>query len=144
MRELSLEITLACNLNCRHCMRDFSNDRSDIPTDLIPRILDEARLLGAQEVVLTGGEPLLHHDLESLIRLISEKSYRFRVVTNGFSRYLFPGNHFYAHHPESVVDERNYLRLAAPSAIEIGDLVADDGCQPSPKERISPVVLNPA
>jgi len=85
-RALGLEITNGCNLQCRHCYVACGpapsdngppaqpDDRSPLPTARWLDLLEEARALGFESLVLTGGEPTLHPDLALLLR----KAHRLR------------------------------------------------------------------
>lgn len=59
---VTLAITNRCNLNCRHCWPESLSD-ADAPSadaDALKRLILGFRKLGAETLVLTGGEPLLH------------------------------------------------------------------------------------
>ena len=69
---LRLSVTDRCNLRCRYCMPEA--DYTWLPRASILTFEELTRLtrlfvtLGASKVRLTGGEPLLRHDLDVLIR----------------------------------------------------------------------------
>jgi hypothetical protein len=78
-----LEITRRCDLNCSYCYQksDPTNDKSlfQIEMELIVML----GLRKTDTVFITGGEPLLHPDLEAIVKMVS--SYRVKPVlmTNG-------------------------------------------------------------
>src|SRR5688572_31817990 len=72
---LRLSVTDRCNLRCSYCMPEA--DYTWLPRESILTFEELTRLtatfagLGASKVRLTGGEPLLRHDLDVLIRSLS-------------------------------------------------------------------------
>jgi GTP 3',8-cyclase len=72
---LRLSVTDRCNLRCRYCMPEA--DYVWLPRDSILTFEEAERLvrvftsLGVSKVRLTGGEPLLRHDLPALVRLLA-------------------------------------------------------------------------
>jgi len=72
---LRLSVTDRCNLRCRYCMPEA--DYLWLPRDSILTFEEAERLvrvftsLGVTKVRLTGGEPLLRHDLPELVRLLA-------------------------------------------------------------------------
>ena len=82
-------VTTQCNLNCAYC-EDFGARRNDHAEP--PRRLDQAMQIlrvirsGADSLFITGGEPLLHPDIDELLRR-AEHELKFReitLITNGF------------------------------------------------------------
>ncbi|MFO7617936.1 MAG: TIGR04133 family radical SAM/SPASM protein [Bacteroidales bacterium] len=83
------ECTLRCNLSCLHCGSDCLTDASvsDMPAvDFLRSTAEIARVHppGDITVVLTGGEPLLRKDLESIGLSLRKQGFRWGLVTNGF------------------------------------------------------------
>lgn len=78
LANLRLSVTDRCNLRCAYCMpeRDYVwLPRAEILTfEEIARLTDVFLSLGVTRVRLTGGEPLLRHDLSELVRLLALKS----------------------------------------------------------------------
>jgi len=72
---LRISVTDRCNLRCRYCMPE--EDYVWLPRESILTFEEISRLgqiftgLGVTKVRLTGGEPLLRHDLAELVRLLS-------------------------------------------------------------------------
>lgn len=79
LRDLRVSVTDRCNFRCPYCMpRElFGPDHVFLPQDQVLSIDEIARLvrvfvrLGVRKVRLTGGEPLLRPDLESLVAQIA-------------------------------------------------------------------------
>jgi cyclic pyranopterin phosphate synthase len=72
---LRVSVTDRCNMRCSYCMPEA--EYVWLPRDQILTFEEIARLvgvfagLGATKVRLTGGEPLLRHELPSLVRMIA-------------------------------------------------------------------------
>ena len=83
------ECTTRCNLRCRHCGSDCSvqSREKDMPLEDFLRALDT---IPAQHrpkdftVVLTGGEPLLRPDIETVGREIRSRGMGWGMVSNGW------------------------------------------------------------
>ena len=61
---VTLVMTNRCNLNCRHCWPESLPDAEApfIETAVLGRLIREFAEMGAETLILTGGEPLLHPD----------------------------------------------------------------------------------
>lgn len=74
-----------CNLRCGYCDTLWAN-REDCPAEeMTPaEIYKYIKSTGIHNVTLTGGEPLLQHDIDELLRLISEDDSLYcEIETNG-------------------------------------------------------------
>jgi cyclic pyranopterin phosphate synthase len=77
LRNLRISVTDRCNLRCRYCMPEA--DYVWLPRESILSFEEIERLagiftgLGVTKIRLTGGEPLLRHDLATLVRLLAAK-----------------------------------------------------------------------
>lgn len=75
---LRLSLTDRCNLRCRYCMPEEEYvwlPRASILTfEEIHRLVGIFAGLGATKVRLTGGEPLLRHDVPALVALLARRS----------------------------------------------------------------------
>ena len=70
---LAINLTRRCNLECAHCYLDAGilhrGDNDELSTAEVIALLDDiAALDHGTLVVLTGGEPLLRRDLETILR----------------------------------------------------------------------------
>ena len=78
LRSLRVSVTDRCNMRCRYCMPEESYvwlPRASILTfEEIARLVRVFADLGVRGVGLTGGEPLLRHELERLIALLEPLS----------------------------------------------------------------------
>lgn len=77
------ELTLACDLNCRHCGSRAGKARSDeISTPEALRLCDELVALGARRVTLAGGEPTLRRDWPMIAGALTGKGVKVNILTN--------------------------------------------------------------
>ncbi|MBZ9637408.1 radical SAM/SPASM domain-containing protein [Clostridium sp. FP1] len=89
LKFLFIDITNACNLKCIYCNKSSSKDADKVEfirIETLTEILDKTTPLSKGVDILvnvTGGEPLLHDNLEEIFKLI--RSYNCRIVlwTNG-------------------------------------------------------------
>lgn len=86
---LRISVTDRCNLRCRYCMPEEEYvwlPRASILTfEEIARLAAVFAGLGAGKVRLTGGEPLLRHDLPALVAMVAHTSMvrDLALTTNG-------------------------------------------------------------
>jgi len=77
LRNLRISVTDRCNLRCGYCMPEEEYvwlPREEIlHFEEISRLADVFLTLGVDKIRLTGGEPLLRRDVESLVRLLVAK-----------------------------------------------------------------------
>jgi len=85
--EGSLDLTYRCNNNCRHCwarLAPAAEERGqELTFDEIRGIADQARLLGAREWSISGGEPMLRPDFSEIFDYLTHKSTSYGLNTNG-------------------------------------------------------------
>ncbi|HEU4524421.1 MAG TPA: GTP 3',8-cyclase MoaA [Gemmatimonadales bacterium] len=77
LRNLRISVTDRCNLRCRYCMPEAEYvwlPRSSILSfEELDRLAGIFAGLGVGKIRLTGGEPLLRHDLPTLVSLLSRR-----------------------------------------------------------------------
>lgn len=67
---LRLSLTARCNLACPYCLPDGQEPEGLLTLEQRLRLIEAAVDLGGHSLRLTGGEPLLHPQLESLLRAV--------------------------------------------------------------------------
>lgn len=79
-----LEITNACNLNCRYCYNKSEHfSFSELPLPEIKKVISYCSRNKA-EIIFSGGEPFLFSSIKELISIVEiEKQIAFHIVTNG-------------------------------------------------------------
>ena len=83
-----------CNLRCSYCDSMYAVEGSDYKQMSVAQILDAVKeYSGVTHVTLTGGEPLIHQDVEELLCQLSGCGYRVNIETNGTvsCNWHFPG-----------------------------------------------------
>jgi MoaA/NifB/PqqE/SkfB family radical SAM enzyme len=72
-----------CNLSCAYC-NEYDDRSAPVPTtDVLARI-DRLVALGTGVVTLSGGEPLLHPELDEIVRHIRRRGAIATLITNGY------------------------------------------------------------
>src|SRR5438094_5186470 len=72
-----------CNIDCGYC-NEYDKVSAPVPTDLMKRRIDKLAELGTSVVAFSGGEPMLHPDLDDLIRHIRGRGMLAGLITNGY------------------------------------------------------------
>src|SRR5215510_3990576 len=72
-----------CNLSCTYC-NEYDDSSKPVPTAEMLRRIDLLAALGAAAVHLSGGEPLLHPELDTIIRRIRKHGMLAGLLTNGY------------------------------------------------------------
>jgi pyrroloquinoline quinone biosynthesis protein E len=82
---LLLELTYRCPLHCVYCSNptEFAHTGDELGTDDWIRVLREARALGAVQLGLSGGEPLLRDDLEQIVSEAHALGFYSNLITSG-------------------------------------------------------------
>lgn len=72
-----------CNIDCGYC-NEYDKVSAPVPTDAMLRRIDKLAELGSSVVAFSGGEPMLHPDLDGLIRRIRQHGMIAGLITNGY------------------------------------------------------------
>jgi MoaA/NifB/PqqE/SkfB family radical SAM enzyme len=72
-----------CNLSCTYC-NEFDNVSKPVPKEELMHRVDLLAALGSENIHISGGEPLLHPDIEEIIAYISVKGISSGLLTNGY------------------------------------------------------------
>jgi len=75
-------LTAQCNLSCLHCYLPRPAEDRHLPAGLVIRLIDEVVESGGRGVTLSGGEPLLHPEIERILDHATRKI-SVRLLTNG-------------------------------------------------------------
>lgn len=81
--QCSMYITDRCNLSCQYCS-EFDNSKPHPNLNVIKKRIDNVVKLGILKLTLAGGEPLLHPDIEEIIRYSKSKGITVSISTNSF------------------------------------------------------------
>jgi PqqA peptide cyclase len=82
---LLAELTYRCPLHCVFCFNpvDFATQENELSTDDWLRVLRQGREMGAVQLGLSGGEPLLRDDLEVIVAEARRLGYYSNLLTSG-------------------------------------------------------------
>lgn len=72
-----------CNLSCTYC-NEFDDFSKPVPAEEMFRRIDRLGKLGTAIVTISGGEPLLHPELDEVIRRIRHNGIIAGLITNGY------------------------------------------------------------
>ncbi|MEE8348499.1 MAG: radical SAM protein [Acidobacteriota bacterium] len=72
-----------CNLSCAYC-NEFDDHSDPVPIETMNRWIDRLSELGTSIVTISGGEPLMHPELEGIIARIRRRNMITGVITNGY------------------------------------------------------------
>jgi len=72
-----------CNLSCRYC-NEYDAVSGPVPLPLLQRRVDRLSELRTSIVTISGGEPLLHPELEGLIAHVRRRGMVTTLITNGY------------------------------------------------------------
>src|SRR5687768_8910318 len=72
-----------CNLTCTYC-NEYDDHSPPVPLDVMIARIERLAELGTSIVSLSGGEPMLHPELDAIIRWIKANGMMAELLTNGF------------------------------------------------------------
>ena len=72
-----------CNLACTYC-NEFDDFSKPVPIEEMYRRIDKLGSLGTAVVTISGGEPLMHPQLDDVIRRIRANGMIAGLITNGY------------------------------------------------------------
>jgi PqqA peptide cyclase len=83
---LLAEITYRCPLHCAFCYNPTDYDKhtqNELDTNSWLSVLNQARDLGAAQLGISGGEPLLRDDIEVIVEEAHQLGYYSNLITSG-------------------------------------------------------------
>jgi MoaA/NifB/PqqE/SkfB family radical SAM enzyme len=72
-----------CNLDCGYC-NEYDDVSKPVPLEEMKRRLDFLANMGTSMITISGGEPLMHPELEEVIRHARRRGMYAGMITNGF------------------------------------------------------------
>jgi MoaA/NifB/PqqE/SkfB family radical SAM enzyme len=72
-----------CNLSCKYC-NEFDDTSKPVALELMIERVDKLAALGTTLITISGGEPLLHPDLDAIISRVREHGILSGMITNGY------------------------------------------------------------
>ena len=85
LRMVAWEITRSCNLYCAHCRASAIQGtyQDELSIEECFRLIDEILKVGNPVLILTGGEPLLRHDIMDVAKYAAVHGLRVVMGSNG-------------------------------------------------------------
>jgi MoaA/NifB/PqqE/SkfB family radical SAM enzyme len=72
-----------CNLSCAYC-NEYDDSSKPVPVEVLERRINKLADLGTSILTLSGGEPLLHPELDDVIRIMRRRGFMAGMITNGY------------------------------------------------------------
>src|SRR5882672_6022255 len=72
-----------CNLACEYC-NEYDDFSKPVPTETMFQRVDKLAQLGTSIITISGGEPLLHPELDLIIGRIRKRGMIAGMITNGY------------------------------------------------------------
>jgi len=72
-----------CNLACEYC-NEYDDFSKPVPTETMFQRVDKLAALGTAVITISGGEPLLHPELDEIIARIRKRGMIAGMITNGY------------------------------------------------------------
>ena len=88
LKTIKLKLTDYCNLRCPKCDYWKKDEKDELSTESVKKVIDGGAELGLKEIGLSGGEPTLSKDLIEIVSYGVERGIDFRIISNG--SYLSP------------------------------------------------------
>jgi len=72
-----------CNLACTYC-NEFDDFSKPVPIEQMLRRVDQLGDLGTSVITISGGEPMLHPELDDIIHHMEKRGIVSGLITNGY------------------------------------------------------------
>src|SRR5436305_970567 len=72
-----------CNLACGYC-NEYDQVSKPVPLDVMKKRLDKLAELGTSIVTISGGEPMMHPQLDEMVRHIRSRGMIAGLISNGY------------------------------------------------------------
>jgi MoaA/NifB/PqqE/SkfB family radical SAM enzyme len=72
-----------CNLACGYC-NEYDHTSTPVPLEVMKRRIDKLAELGTSIVTISGGEPMMHPELDQIIRYIRSRGIIAGLISNGY------------------------------------------------------------
>jgi MoaA/NifB/PqqE/SkfB family radical SAM enzyme len=77
-----IELTNCCNERCLHCYIPHEVKKDVLKTAMIVDVLDQLHQMGTLALTLSGGEPLLHPDLDLICQYARKMDFSINILSN--------------------------------------------------------------
>ena len=118
LKEIKIELTNKCVRNCKHCSSNATNNINNLKElcfDNVCKIITEAKSIGVETIVFTGGEPLMYDELPKLVKLTSKFGMKSTIYT-------------FAYRTDETLDKyRNLINLGLNKIVySLADSLSDE------------------
>lgn len=72
-----------CNLNCSYCDTRYSCEGQNGTEMSVSEVIEKVKEAGVERITLTGGEPLIHKNVEELVDELVNEGFEVNIETNG-------------------------------------------------------------
>ena len=72
-----------CNLSCTYC-NEYDAVSKPVPLELMRRRIDKLADLGTSMITVSGGEPLMHPELDAMVTHMRRRGMVASLITNGY------------------------------------------------------------
>lgn len=101
LEKMKIEITDLCSLQCQHCSSNAGPECNQIlQFPIINSVLKEFQELGGKKLVISGGEPLTHPDLDQILQLSNKIGLETVLYSSGIllknNRYIKVSNEIFS------------------------------------------------
>ena len=79
-----IDITTRCNFNCEWCYLPVNKKEKDMKKEDFYEVLNILDKSNITQITLSGGEPLLHPNIEEFVRMIKKKGIIVHINSNGW------------------------------------------------------------
>lgn len=80
-----LWLTYRCNYKCQMCGIGEQNKRDEMSLEELQIVAGNLKKMGVNQIILTGGEPLLREDIVDIIKIFRPYGFIIRIQTNAGS-----------------------------------------------------------
>ncbi len=88
-RQVYLHLTYRCNLACEYCYnKEKLNSGTELEIDEWKKVIDDLKSVSSPRIYLTGGEPTLYKDFESIVDYVYNAGLKIELLTNGTTLHL--------------------------------------------------------
>lgn len=72
-----------CNLACGYC-NEYDHSSTPVPLDVVKQRIDKLAALGTSIVTISGGEPMMHPELDKIIAHVRVRGMIAGLISNGY------------------------------------------------------------
>lgn len=101
---MEIEFSLLCNFKCPYCYEPSINElQCELSKEELCDVIVQAKELGAQKIIILGGEPMLYPHVFEMIDFIADQGLAIQMFTNGCDITFENAQKLYARHVNIVL-----------------------------------------